>query len=120
MDDFLFAVEDPNGRKVKLYSSQFNNHIIVESGHNEVRSEEIRETIVEPQVIYRSSTHDNRNVYFSKKSASYPALYVKVATEKVEEAEEWNVITAFLSKRVAGGIDEGEGGLLYVDRSNKL
>jgi hypothetical protein len=107
--DLIFEASDPRKYKVSLSKAQYYNHVIDESGHTEFTTEELRKCISCPEVIYQSSTHDNRDVYFSKTCSTYPKLYLTAAVEIDNHLEHTaHVVTAHLTKHIKGGIVEGE------------
>lgn len=118
-EDVLFTEKDPLGNQISLSTERYTQHIIHDSGHTDIYPEDIRMAIVNPAIIYQSSTFPNRNVYFAKSCIAHPTLYTKVAAEVDTEMKSGNVVTAFPSKAVSGGIDT-ERGPLYVDFNNKL
>lgn len=110
---------DPRGYTVVLSQDRYDQHIIGESGHNEVLIQDIMGAVENPQLIYGSCQYTTRDIYFAKTSSTYPLLYVKVPVNIDEEKKEGTVVTAFLVKTVKGGIDE-ENGPKYINYHNKL
>lgn len=115
----LFSVKDPRGYVVSLSKERYDSHIIGESGHVDVPHQDIRSAVEKPYVIYNSARFEGRQLYFAKCSSVHPPLYVKVAAEMNEPQKTGEVVTAFLSKKVGGGIDE-EKGPIYIGYSNQL
>ena len=101
-DNIIFESTDPFGRKIILDSSTWNEHII--PGHDEMKGNEIsvKNTIENPDFIYESNTHNNRDVFFSvRPESTYPKLYTKVVVE-INKVQSGEVSTAFFSKEVQG------------------
>ena len=71
-----------------------------------------------PELIYKSDHQDNRCVYFAHCVAEYPKMYLETVTEE-DAYDEGHVVTAHLTKKISG-VDESEGGLLYVGITNRL
>nr|DAH72100.1 MAG TPA: nuclease [Caudoviricetes sp.] len=117
-EDTLFTEKDPFGNAITLSTDRYNQHIVQESGHTDVYPDDIKSTISSPAVIYQSSQRPSRNVYFAK-TAGRPPFYTKVAAEIDESTKTGAVVTAFTTKKIAGGINE-ERGPLYIARDNKL
>ena len=118
-DSLLFQETDPRGYIIALSSDRYNRHIVGESGHVNVKPEDIRGAIKHPNVIYQSSVYPSSDVYFAKSSPQNTNLYVKVAVAIYSETMQGDVMTAFLSNNISGGI-QLDGGLKYVDNDNKL
>lgn len=119
MEDDHYVVKDPRGYIVSLSKSRYENHIVSESGHTDVPVGDIIKAVEEPVVIFESSQTSKRDVYFGKCSSVHPTLYVKVPVQVNQAKQSGEVVTAFLSKKVSGGINETKGPK-YVGYSNKL
>lgn len=116
----LFSTKDPRGYSVSLSKSQYYDHIISTVDHNahtEFTPDEIKSCIEEPEVIWQSSSVSSRDLYFGQKSKAYPTLYLRTAVEVDDEAKTGEVVTAHLTKKLAGGKDDG---LKYVNHKSKL
>lgn len=119
-NEFLFSKVDPLGYYVSLSSDQYHLHIIGESEHAGVKPEDICQCIVSPQAIYKSTYQKtDRMVYFSEYSSSRTGMLLKTVTE-LEDKASATVVTSFPVKKIGGGIDTSEGGLLYCDSKHKL
>lgn len=114
-----FYAADPRGYKITLSSARYTTHIIGESGHTDVLPKDIMRSIEDPVRIYQSSGWPSRDVYFAKSSSKYPKLYVKTVAEIDEDERSGEVVTAFLQKKIGGGIDE-EKGPKYVRNDDEL
>ena len=115
----IFSTIDPRGYEVHLTKEQYLKHIIEESGHTTVPTQDIQRAVEMPAIIYQSSYLSNVDVYFAKTSSIYPPLYVKVAVAVNEAEKSGEVRTSFLSKTISGSINT-EGGPKYIDYNNKL
>ena len=119
-EQLLFDVNDPRGYRVVLSKSQYENHIISSDGHqahNEFTPTEIKACIESPEIIYQSSSVQSRDLYFGRKSASYPGMYIKTVVEMDEQEKSGEVVTAHLTKKLNGGKDDG---LRYVSAKFEL
>lgn len=99
-------VNNPLGVSVVCSRKQWYKHVITE--HPVMRGNEkaVEETIETPDSIH-TSTIDNRHVYFKNGATSTynSSLVTKVVTETDEENNE-TVVTAFPTKKAAGGIKD--------------
>lgn len=119
-DDLLFETEDIRGYSVSLLKSQYYNHIISTVDHNahtEFTPAEIKACVETPEVIWQSNANPSRDLYYGKKSRSYPNLYLRTVVEVDNEAKKGEVVTAHLAKNLSGGKD---GGIRYVSFKSKL
>lgn len=119
-DEILFKTEDPRGYQISLSSNQYYNHIVSSVDHNahtEFTPDEIKECVEQPVLIWQNKQNEERDLYFAKTSAAYPQLYLKTVVAIDEPHKSGEVVTAFLSKNLAGGKD---GGLRYVSYKSKL
>lgn len=118
-EEILFTAESPLGYHVILTADRYYHHIISSGygheAHPEFTPEEIKDGIENPVVVYEGTAPDT-DVYFSKTASTYPNLYLKVPVATYPEVGE--VKTAFLQKRISGGIKDG--GIKYANFSNKL
>lgn len=117
MDDCLFIEHSPLGYKVCCYKSDWENHIICETGHPIMKEnlQSVQMTVKDPDVVYLSSQWENRDIYFKRcVQATYGGiLYTKVVVEKPDIKDEHGyVVTSWPNKGISGNIKEG--GLLYV------
>lgn len=116
-DELVFVVKDVFDRDVSLYSTELKH---ISEGHAELENEieAIKNTIVDPEFIYKSKRYENREVFFKQGSHSNPSynkLYTKAVVEYVENTGK--ITTAFLCKDIQG-VDER--GIKYVNINNKL
>lgn len=113
-DEILFSAKDPLNREIILSYNTYYNHIISSDqghqAHPEFSPAEIKDAIESPEVIYESSRPDS-DVFFGKTCTQYPSLYLKVPVVLYSDYT-GEVSTAFLSRHISGGINEG--GLKYV------
>lgn len=117
----MFIVKDPLGYDVRMSQSVYIDHILFESGHNEVKGSEICSCVSSPEYIYHSSQENNRLVYFAHSVTQYPKMYMKTITEIDDETnKQAHVVTSFITKKLDGGIITAEGGLLYESNEHKL
>lgn len=68
-------------------------------------------------MICQSDSVSSRDLYFGKKSTTYPALYLRTVVEVDDGEKTGEVVTAHLTKNPTGGKD---GGLRYVNIKSKL
>jgi hypothetical protein len=104
----IFNTTDIYYRKVKLEEQTLNNHILGESGHEEIRSDPdcIRKTIEDPDYIYCSATNPQREVYFGKgKHVDEPVRFVKVIVSFFKP-DKGVVTSAWIQDEVKGGIGD--------------
>lgn len=119
MEDDHYVVKDPRGYVVSLSKTRYENHIVAESGHTDVPVGDIMKAVEKPFIIYESSQNPSRDVYYGICSSVHPSLYVKVPVQVNESEQCGEVVTAFLSKKISGGINETKGPK-YVSYSNQL
>ncbi|MDE7011419.1 MAG: hypothetical protein K2O93_09400 [Oscillospiraceae bacterium] len=109
MSDFI-EIKDKRGVKIFCSKSQWENHIVSESGHPIMRDNiyAVEETLRAPDIIYESHDSDPPGDYrevFSKEveSATYHSKqpYTKVVVSVVGGSGE--VITAYPAKNPRGG-----------------
>jgi len=101
MEDNLFEVIDKRGIMVICEKSQWKIHIV--GGHPEVEDklEIIKNTIINPDIIYQSEEDSKRDVYFAEiENNKYMKVIVQLTAPNFGE-----VITAFPRKGIAGNID---------------
>lgn len=116
----LFDTYDPRSYRITLSEDQYYNHIVSSDNHqahNEFSPGEIRDCVEEPDMICQSDSVESRDLYFGKKSARYPTMYLRTVVEVDDEAKFGEVVTAHLTKNPKGGKD---GGLRYVSFKSKL
>lgn len=108
MENIFSVSTDIYSRKVVLTHTQLEGHIINESGHMEMADDpmSIHKTIEDPDYIYQSNQHIDREVYFGKgKHKDYVEEYVKVVVS-YSNPDEGFVISAWTQAEVKGGIGE--------------
>lgn len=116
-DEILFTAKDPNGYKVSLSAERYN-HYYVERGHTEVSPQNIKETLTEPNYIFKE-TKPNSRAYIAKGKSSFPEKYTYVSVAEYDD--EGDVRTAYIRPDIGGQIVPiEEGGCLYANFSNKL
>ena len=118
--ELLFETSDPRGYRISLSSDQYYNHIVSTDGHqahNEFTPIEIKDCVEDPDMICESESVASRDLYFGKKSATYPSLYLRTVVEVDNDEKSGEVVTAHLTKNPTGGKD---GGLRYVNFKSKL
>ncbi len=109
----MINTADPRGYTVTCDDETWNKHIV--AGHTimEYNDKAVKETIDNPDVIYRSSQSPIRNVYFAKPSSStYGNLYTKVVVQINDTDKTGEIVSAWPQPSISGGIDQG--GVLYV------
>jgi len=106
MPEPLLRVETPLGKIVVCTHETWINHI--EFGHPVMKgnSENVKETLKNPIVVYGSDQKENRDIYFAK--STYNNIGNEFYTKVVVENREIDsiVVSAWPQKDVAGGIDE--------------
>lgn len=118
--ELLFETNDVRGYTVSLSRSQYYNHIVStvnHSPHSEFTPDEIKDCVEDPDEIVQSESVSSRDLYFGKKSAQFPSLYLKTVVAVDDEAKKGEVVTAHLTKHLSGGKD---GGIRYVRSISKL
>ncbi|MEW5920662.1 MAG: hypothetical protein AB1796_06915 [Bacillota bacterium] len=112
---YIFETTDVFGNRVSLDTNTWNKHIIVPTGHPEVKDNltAIKKSIEEPEAVYKDATYpEQRKKFFSRRPEStYPALYTVVVVNYSQDSG--NVITSYFSKNF-GKVDGS--GLLYANR----
>lgn len=119
-EELLFETYDPRSYRISLSRDQYYNHIVSSDGHqahNEFTPDEIKYCVEDPDVIWQSASVLSRDLYFGKKSAAFPALYIKTVVEIDDQEKSGEVVTAHLTKKPNGGKD---GGLRYVNIKSEL
>lgn len=109
MNDTKFAVTNYEGITVSCTTDQWDNHII---DHAEMvgNVKAVKDTIKDPDTVYKSNQNVEREVYFKKTDvASYAPLLTKVIVEygpgkNNPDAIVGDVVTAFPTKKEKGGI----------------
>lgn len=108
MTEEKFVVDTPLGYKVLCNKTTWENHI--SAGHEVMQKniDAVIETLQNPNVVYESAEHSNRDVFFGlSENATYGTkLYTTVV---VNSADEYNdigdVVTAFPRKDIGGNIN---------------
>ena len=102
MDENLFEVIDKRGIMVICEKSQWQQHII--GGHPEVEDklEIVKNTIIDPDIIYQSEDDSKRDIYFKQMDDNNK--YMKVIVE-LTARNFGEVVTAFPRKGISGNID---------------
>ena len=109
----LYSTIDPRGYNVVCHDSTINhidNHQIMVDNH-----EAIKQTISDPDTIFKSAEYNDREVYFAKPPcATYSEnnLFTKVIVHLDDIKMTGEVVTAFPTKHIEGNIVEG--GVTYV------
>jgi len=113
MDEKIFETTDVFNKKVALYKEDYEKHILL--GHPEMDDvEEIKSTIEEPNVVYRSKNYEDRRIFLKLgANKKYKNVYTKAVVEYNDN--EAKVKTSFLSSDIQG---VEEGGLMYVKKDN--
>lgn len=108
MDDTKFAVNNHKGVTIVCTNERWDNHI---ASHEVMKnnSKAVKDTVKDPESVYKSAEYDNREVYFKASSYSTYKLKTKVVVE-YSESKNGNVmgevVTAFPSKDERGNIGE--------------
>lgn len=102
----LFSVIDPRGFSVICATERFQDHILSESGHEEMRGHEasMERTVVDPIAIYRDADYATRDVYYrpSDLPAPYERGFVRVVvgfSQVTGGGRSGTVITAYHAYR---------------------
>ena len=101
MHDHIFVAQSPLGKQVVLASSTWNNHIVTR--HPEMAGNEsaVKDTIENPEVIYRSNWNPDAEIFMSKqKASSYPHLFTRVVVG-YNGNDIGNVETALFTKSIS-------------------
>ena len=111
MSEDIFSTKDVLGRNVRLTTAQLHNHIIGRGGHLEIALDlsSMSRTVEDPDYIYNSKSHKNRDLYF--KFGSHNIInkkYVKVIVDYTIPSR-GDVITSYITSSVSGDL----GGLIY-------
>ncbi len=107
----IFSTTDCFGRKVCLRKSTWHNHIL--KGHPEMATNEepIRETIEDPDFVYKSGKVIDTDIFYRRHPKStFPKLYIKVAI-KYDDTNYGIVRSCWFQPDVTG---VEQGGLKYV------
>ena len=112
MEDTLFAINNYKGCTVSCSKTQWNSHIITEHAVMNQNEDAVKDTLKNPDSVYKSSQNSNREVYFktSIHSTYYP-LKTKVIVEYSQskrnpETIVGEVVTSFPQKEEKGGIGD--------------
>ena len=101
-----FSTIDILRRKVNLEKKQLYSHIICSSGHTEMAFDlkSMAKTIEDPDYIFESSSHKERDVYFGKgKHKDFKYDYVKVIVDFTDQ-NEGSVVTSYIKNTVSGNL----------------
>lgn len=109
MNDTKFAINNYDNVTVSCSSSQWHDHIIYEHAVMEKNETAVKDTIKDPDSVYKSSQNDNREVYFKQSSNSTYKHLTKVIVEYSESKKgnlKGEVVTAFPAPAEKGGIGD--------------
>jgi hypothetical protein len=107
----IFETTDCFRRKVGLDANTWGKHILIK--HPEMKGNEkpIKETIEEPDFVYKSGIVENSDVFYRMhEESTYPKLYIKVAVS-YDDNEYGRVLSCWFTSRVTG---VETGGIKYV------
>lgn len=111
MSEYIFSSTDKFGRVVQLTKAQLNTHIAQQSGHKETLVDPlcIEQTIKDPDFVFDSSYHPEREKFFGKgKHRDHTNAYVAVIVD-YSSPESGFVVSAWTTPQVGTSI----GRLLY-------
>jgi hypothetical protein len=107
---YLFDTTDSTGRRVKLESKQYTDHIILRHPEMEGNVEAMKETVENPQLIIESKQNPKRWLYVGKSElATYPVVTIKTVVDH-SSSESGYVVTGLFQKKVNV---EKEGTVIY-------
>ena len=115
MSEIVLSAVDPFGRVVTLTQAAWIAHIL--DSHPEMRGNEnaVKDTIENPDFIYRSNYKESSELFFSKSlESTYPNLYIRVVVD-FTQPNAGIVKTALFTKVISQNVKQG--GLVY-DRTN--
>lgn len=99
----LFTFADKRGIIVVCSEAQWQNHIVASHPETEPLLNELKDTIRDPDIIYKSDEYDDRDVYFRTIGPNDKQMKAIVHISH----NYGEVITAFPRKGVRGNIDIG-------------
>ena len=100
-DTPLFTSVDKRGIIVVCSEAQWKNHIVASHPETEPLFNELKDTILDPDIIFKSDEYDDRDVYF--RTIGPNDKQMKAVVHISQNFGE--VITAFPRKGVSGNID---------------
>lgn len=95
----LFETTDPEGTKVICTEAQWNEHVVDRHQYMNGKDKQAKETIEQPDAIYKDEKHLDRNVYYRKQPNK--KFYLKVVVRIAGGVGE--VITAFPADKLKAG-----------------
>ena len=105
----VLSATDPTGVTITCSSETWYGHIITNSGHTIMKGNKnaVKETLEDPDSIYKSSESDDRLVYFKQGAvATYnSSMHTKVVTKKTGE-NTGEVVTSWPQPKPTGGIGD--------------
>lgn len=118
MNNTKFAVTSAyNGCTITCSTSQWDEHIIIHHPIMNNNLKAVKDTVKDPDGVYKSEEFENRDVYFKQSSCSSYKLLTKVIVENTLSKNNnpiGEVVTAFPAKIEKGGI----GSVLYRRTEN--
>ena len=106
MSDEKFVVNNFKGVQVSCSETQWTEHVV--SAHPIMKNniEAVKDTIIDPDSVYKTNKPVNREVYFKLSDlATYSTnFYTKVVVEYKNDRGE--LVTAFPSRSETGGIGD--------------
>lgn len=95
--------QDILGERVICSDATWFGHIV--AGHPIMRNnlQAVKNAIEVPEAVYKSSTDENRKVYFKSTSSSSYEMYTKVVTQSVSD-DKSEIVSAWPQKSIKGGI----------------
>lgn len=111
MSDTKFAVNNPMGVTVSCSNYRWESHVLDEHPIMEHNVDAVKDTIKNPDTIYKSDQNEEREVYFKQSSFSTYNAKTKVIVEysagkRNPDSEIGTVVTAFPQKEEKGGIGD--------------
>ncbi len=110
MAETKFSVTNYNGVTVSCSKEQWDTHIVLHKimEHN---VEAVKDTIKDPDIVYKSDQNDNREVYYKKSAVSTYSMNTKVIVEygqgkKNPDNVVGEVVTTFPADKVKGGASD--------------
>lgn len=99
MAKILIDTVDPRNKSVSITKNTYYGHII-KQGHTDISLSDIKNTIEDPDYIYKDRLDDKReNFYKQKASKNGKNAYTKLVTEKVSESISV-CVTAFTANKI--------------------
>ena len=118
MAETKFSVTSYNGITVSCSKERWDTHIVLHEIMDR-NVEAVKDTIKDPDIVYRSDQNDDREVFYKKSALSTYSMNTKVIVQygqgkKNPDSIVGEVVTSFPTNKVKGGVSD----VVYKKQSN--